>query len=77
MTDTEIYEKLTGIFREIFSDDSIVAHADMTANEVERWDSLSHIDMMLLVESTFGVRIPTRIITGIKNVGELVDYLKK
>lgn len=75
MTEADVYNKLNEIFREIFLDDSIVANPQMTAADVERWDSLSHIDMMMMVESAFGVRIPTRVVTGMKNVGELVAYL--
>lgn len=75
MTEADIYQKLTGIFRDIFLDDTIVARPEMTAAEVDRWDSLSHIDMMMMVESAFDVRIPTRVITGMKNVSELVAYL--
>jgi acyl carrier protein len=76
MTEADIYQKLTEIFREIFLDDTITAGPDVTAADVERWDSLTHIDMMMMVESGFGLRIPTRVITGMKNVGELVAYLK-
>ena len=76
MTKDEILQKLTGIFREIFQDDGIVARPEMTAAEVDRWDSLSHIDMIVMVEDAFGVRVPTREVTGMKNVGDLVNYLQ-
>lgn len=75
MTEDDIYSRLNDIFRDIFLDDTIVTHPQMTAEEVECWDSLSHINMMILVESSFGVRIPTRVVTGMKNVGELVACL--
>jgi acyl carrier protein len=68
----DVLAKLTEIFRDVFDDDTIVARPDMTANEVERWDSLSHIDMLLLVEEGFGIRIPTREIVSLMNVGDLV-----
>lgn len=76
MVEIDIYDKLNYIFRDVFSDQNIFTHAEMTANDVELWDSLTHIDMMLMVESEFNIRIPTKIITGTKNVGELVRYLQ-
>ena len=76
MTQDEILFKLRDVFRTIFEDDTLVPRADMTAADVERWDSLSHIDMMMMVESEFGVRFSTREITSLKNVGELVAIIR-
>jgi len=75
MNQTEILNELSIIFREVFMDESINASLDMTADDIERWDSLSHIDMMLSVEAKFGLRIPTKIISNTRNVEELVDFL--
>lgn len=75
MTEADVCNKLTEIFRDIFLDDTLVATPEMTANNVERWDSLSHVDMMLIVESEFGIRIPTRVVTGMKNVGDLIAFV--
>ena len=75
MTETEILSKLTGIFRDVFDDDTLVARPEMTAHQVERWDSLSHMDMILLVEETFGMRFQTREIADLMNVGDLVRLI--
>jgi acyl carrier protein len=75
MTETDILAKLTDIFRNVFDDDTLVARPEMTANEVDRWDSLSHIDMILLVEEAFGIRIRTREIARMMNVGDLVRLI--
>ena len=72
MTEAEVLEKLTGIFRDVFANGALVARPDMTANDVDGWDSLSHVDMMVLVEEEFGIRFSTREVTGLKNVGDLV-----
>ncbi|MEA2940430.1 MAG: hypothetical protein QOD09_959 [Bradyrhizobium sp.] len=76
MTDQEILERLTPLFREIFLDDAIVVKPETTAADVERWDSLSHIDMVMLVEESFGIRVPTREVTRMKNVGDLVHVIQ-
>jgi len=75
MTETEILSKLTGIFRDAFDDETLVARPEMTAQEVDRWDSLSHMDMILLVEEAFGIRFRTREIADLMNVGDLVRLI--
>jgi acyl carrier protein len=75
MTETEILSKLTGIFRDVFDDETLVARSQMTAHEVDRWDSLSHMDMILLVEEAFGIRFRTREIADLMNVGDLVRLI--
>jgi len=76
LTDHEILEKLTPLFREIFLDETIVVKPETTAADVDRWDSLSHIDMIILVEESFGIRVPTREVTRMKNVGDLVHLIQ-
>lgn len=76
MTEQEILEKLTPLFRDIFFDDSIILNTRTTAADVARWDSLSHIDMIMLVEQNFHFRFPTREITRMKNVGDLVRLIQ-
>ncbi len=76
MTDAEIYAKLNAIFRDVFDDDELVVKPDMTAKDVEGWDSLSHVRLGLTVERAFKVRFSASDITGLKNVGELVDLVR-
>jgi acyl carrier protein len=75
MTETEILSKLTDIFRDVFDDETLVARPQMAAHEVDRWDSLSHMDMILLVEEAFGIRFRTREIADLMNVGDLVRLI--
>jgi acyl carrier protein len=75
MTEAEILSELTGIFRDVFDDETLVARPQMTAHEVDRWDSLSHMDMILLVEEAFGIRFRTREIADLMNVGDLVRLI--
>ena len=75
MENTEIYEKLTPIFRDVFDDESLVLRPDLTADEVDEWDSLSHIRMVLAVQKSFNIKFSAGEIGKIKNVGELVDLI--
>lgn len=76
MTDEEIIARLTMVFRDVFMEAELTVTPEMTANDVERWDSLSHVDMVLLVESDFGIRIPTRDVTRMKNVADLIRVVQ-
>jgi acyl carrier protein len=71
----EVRTRLTAIFREVFDDDAIAIHDEMTAEEVEEWDSLNHINLILAVERSFGVRFTTSEIGNLANVGEFIALL--
>jgi acyl carrier protein len=76
MTEQEVLDQLTPLFRDIFQDDAIVVNSTTTAADVERWDSLTHIDMIMMVEEKFGLRVPTREVTRMRNVGDLVRLIQ-
>lgn len=71
MNKNEIIEKLTSIFHEVFNDNSIVLRDDMTAADVESWDSLTHMMMITKVEEVFGIRFKLKELNKLKNVGDL------
>lgn len=73
MEKSEIIEKLTPVFHEVFSDNTIVLRDDMTAADVENWDSLTHMLMITKVEEVFGIRFKLRELNKLKNVGDLCD----
>ncbi|MGN0591502.1 acyl carrier protein [Ruminococcus sp.] len=72
----EIYEKLTKVFREVFDDDSIMLTPETTADDIEDWDSIEHINLIAAVEDAFGMRFQMREVSGMKNVGEMVQIVK-
>lgn len=72
-----IIEKLTAIFHEVFSDNSIVLCDGMTAADVENWDSLTHMLMITKVEETFGVKFKLKELNKLKNVGDIVALLEE
>jgi acyl carrier protein len=72
----EILPKLTSIFHEVFSDDSIIVRPDLSADDVDEWDSLTHIRLILTVERTFSVKFSASDIGKLKNVGELAELIR-
>ena len=72
MNRTEIVEKLTAIFQEVFNDNSIALSDNMTAAEVDNWDSLTHMLMITRVEELFGVKFKLKELNKLKNVGDII-----
>lgn len=75
MTKDEIFEKLNEIFRDVFDDESIVVSDVTSAKDIEDWDSLNHINLVVAVEKTFGVKFSMGETQKMKNVGEMVDII--
>jgi acyl carrier protein len=71
----EVIKRLVPIMVETFEEEDIVYSDTLSADDVEEWDSLSHIRFMVAVEREFKVRFTTSEIEGFKNAGELVDAL--
>lgn len=72
----EIYERLNGVFRDVFDDDTIEVGESTTADDIEDWDSLNHITLIDAVESEFGVRFTMGEVSGMKNVGEMAEIIR-
>jgi acyl carrier protein len=67
--------RLTDLFREVFEDDSIVLHRAMTASDIEGWDSMAHLRLILSIERHFKLRLPSTKVAGLKNVGDMMDLI--
>ena len=76
MDSAEVYKRLDTVFQDVFDDDSIVLGPDLTANDVEDWDSLKHIRLMLSVEKAFHISFSASEVGNLKNVGELADLIQ-
>jgi acyl carrier protein len=77
METNEIVSRLTPIFRDVFNDDALVVSEGMTAADVPTWDSLSNINMIIAVEKAFGAKFSIKDVRNLKNVGELLDLIKR
>ncbi len=75
MTREEVYEKLDEVFQDVFDDESIHVSDATTANDIEDWDSLEHINLMVAVENMFKIKFNMGQVGGLKNVGEMVDLI--
>jgi len=69
----DITDRLNSIFREVFEDGSIQVTQEMTANDVEKWDSLSHLAMVIAVEKEFRIKFKLKELVSMKNVGDLIN----
>lgn len=76
MSRNEVTDKLQEIFRDVFDDETIVLFDDMTSDDVEEWDSLSHINLISDIEAQFGIKFTTEEIIGMKNVGEFISIIE-
>ena len=76
MDETAVYEKLTAVFRNVFDEDDLALTPRTTAQDVDGWDSLSHVRLVLAVSKAFGVKFSAAEVGGLKNVGEFVDVIK-
>lgn len=77
MTKEIIKEQLETIYREVFDNDEIVLKEEMTANDIEEWDSLTHLRLIMQVEKTFKVKFTTSEMKKMNNVGVLIDFVLK
>jgi len=77
MNRDEILGQLTTIFHDELDNDEIVLHFETTADDIEEWDSLSHIQLIVAVEKAFKVRFTSSEIQSWNNVGEMIDCILK
>ena len=68
----ELEERLTQVFRTVFDNDAIELTPELTADDVDEWDSLSHINLMIAIELEFGFEFEPSEIQNFANVGELM-----
>jgi len=74
---SDVQERLTSLFRTTFGDEGIVLRDDMTADDVAGWDSVSHIQLVFAVEDEFGIRLSTKDLEGLENVGSLLRTIER
>lgn len=71
----DLHEQLEGVFRQVFDNDQLTLKDDMTAPDIEGWDSVAHINLMFGIEQAFGVRFKGNELADMKNIGELKQFL--
>jgi acyl carrier protein len=76
MDEPQIYARLKEILRDVFDDESLEVTPQLSAKDVDGWDSLTHIRLMLTVEKAFKIKLTTSEIGKLENVGDLVALIK-
>jgi acyl carrier protein len=75
MNNEQIFEKVNGVFRTIFKDDTILVTRETTAKDIAGWDSITHLDIITGMEEAFQVEITGFEVMNLNNVGDLLDLL--
>lgn len=75
MRKEEVFEKLNEVFRDVFDDEDIMVTEATTADDIEDWDSLEHINLLAAVEQEFGMKFNMGQVVSMKNVGEMAEII--
>lgn len=77
MSEQEIFDSVQEIFRTVFDDDGIVLTREMTADDIEDWDSLEQINLLTAIEKKFNIKFKLADVRGLKDVGDLLDLVAR
>lgn len=75
MEKSQILDEVQAIFREVLDNEEIVLASETTADDIEEWDSLTHIQLIVAIEKHFKIRFTSREILSWQNVGEMIDCI--
>ena len=75
MEKERVLKEVENIFRDILDEESLNLRRETTANDIDGWDSLTHIQLIVAIEKHFKVKFSSKEILSWKNVGELLDSL--
>ncbi|HCW96640.1 acyl carrier protein [Stutzerimonas balearica] len=76
MNEKDILNALTEVFRDVFDDDDIALTPDTTANDIDGWDSQTHVLLIVAAEQRFGVKFRTAELESLKNVGHFAELIR-
>lgn len=72
----EIHRVVQGIFRDLFRSESLAIHAETSAKDIEGWDSLAHITLIVAIEKKFGIKFKLAELQEVRNVGDILALVK-
>ena len=75
MSREEVFERVTDIFRDVFDDDELVRSDSTNSEDIEDWDSLEHIQLIVGMEKEFKVKFDIKTVNSLENVGQMVDLI--
>jgi acyl carrier protein len=74
-TEADVYAGLNELFHELFADDDIVLTPQTTAKDIDGWDSFNNLNIMVAVETRFGIKMTSTEVENLKNIGDLVKIV--
>ena len=77
MTTEEIEKRLTEVFRDVLDRESIVLVRETTAADIEEWDSLAHISLLVAIEKEFNISLTLTEVEQLRNVGDMFDLIQR
>jgi len=77
MLNDDLSSRLTEVFQRVFNNKALRLSRETTAKDVDGWDSLNHVNLIVAVEREFKLRFTTREIAGLQNVGQLIDVIAR
>lgn len=72
----KLYDRLNRVFQEVFEDDDIKITNDTTANDIEGWDSLMQITLVVAIEKEFSIRLNAAEVGKLENVGAMLKLIE-
>ena len=76
MANDHIYRQLDEIFRDVFDDDTITLTPETTASDIDGWDSVAHVDLIVSIETRMKIKFKTSELGNLHNVGQLVGIIE-
>lgn len=76
MENSHVYRQLTDVFREVFDDDHIVLTPETTAEDIDGWDSMAHIGLIVAIEERLGIKFKSSELEALHNVGHLAGIVE-
>lgn len=72
-----ILKRISEIFIKLFNDENIILNRETTADDIDGWDSITHLDLIVEVENEFNIEINGFDVMGLRNVGDLIDLVER
>ena len=72
---SNVIQRFTPIFRDVFDNDELIIHASTTAQDVDGWDSLAHIRLVVSIEKNLGLRFSASEVSELESVGEMARLI--
>lgn len=77
MTENQVFTEVQGIFRDVFDEESLNITNETNANDIEEWDSLEQINLIVAMENVFKIKFTIDEVSVLKNVGEMIALITK